>query len=641
MATMLRFALRALSLGLSATLLVPLAAQTAPFAGHWEACALRSGLHTNPSPVEGVVWRDFVVASPGTPWVRLYFARATLPAGSFLRMVSLRDGDVMTMQQQHLEEWTYSSAYFNGNAVLVELVAGPNTAGNEVEIVKVMAGDPPTATQDPESICGANDSRAPSLDARVGRISPSGCTGWIINVPANGVDKCHLSAGHCAVAGQVLQFNVPGSAANCGLNHPPASRQFAIDLAGSRSANLGVGNDWWVFRCFRNPTTGLTTFQTQGQAFTLANAMPALNTTVRVTGYGLDGTDGNNAGGANASCRCTAANNTGRRNQTQQTDTGPVTGLPANAVNHQVDTCGGNSGSPVFLTSNGQAIAIHTHGGCGNPVAGTANSGTRITHANLQAAIAVVCDPQCRSDDCVAAVPLYVGLNGIFSNRGANQSPPAWTCGAGTIKDCWYVYTATCTGPVTFHTCTANRVLDTVMRIHQGQCGGPLLGCNDDACGLGSRLTVNLTQGQRYFIAVGGYNGAEGDYEISVEVGQGAGNIVPNQLGCGATAITVTGVPRIGGTLVTNVYHTSSHSSGGDPLPFIGLGFGPDRQFCGCTVFGNWQAQIFGSTHTLMVPCNASYIGVQVKIQGAFLNGIGGCSDPPVSFTNGVTVTIG
>jgi hypothetical protein len=374
--------LRAAAVAASCFVSCSLVAQTAPSAEHWEYLRLHSGVHANPSSVEGVVWRDFVIASPGSPWVRLYFADVALEKGSYLRMVSLRDGSLQTMEMRHVKEWSDSSAYFNGNVVMVELVAGPNTTRNEVGIKKVLVGDIGVVTTD--TICGTQDNRTPSTHAAVGRINTIGCTGWIIDVTDGSGGRLHLSAGHCVASGQVLQFAVPASNTNCSLVHPPASKQFAIDTATSMSVNGGTGNDYWVFRCFANSTTGRTTFQEQASAFTLATSLPAVGTTLRNYGFGLDGTPTNNATGS--SCSCSSPN--GARNQTQQTHTGSFSSLSGNSLRHTIDTCGGNSGSVLLNNATGAAVAIHTHGGCSS--GGGSNSGTAITHSGLQSAIAAM-----------------------------------------------------------------------------------------------------------------------------------------------------------------------------------------------------------------------------------------------------------
>ncbi|MBM4062139.1 MAG: trypsin-like serine protease, partial [Planctomycetes bacterium] len=402
---------RSLPLPVLLAALLPLAtalpAQMSPPPSHLEYVQVASGPRANPTPIEVVVWQDFVSLPQGIPWLRLHYRKATLDQGSYLRVVALRDGEVMTQHQEHVLQWNSTSAYFNGNAVLVQLVAGPHTAGNEVEITEVLAGDPAPDVL-PETICGSTDDRVPSSDPRAGRLS-NGCTGWIIESSGGGTEKLHLSAGHCYSASGVLQFAVPASNANCSLVQPPVSKQFAVDSASSLYVNGGVGNDYWVYRCFPNSTTGLTSFQEQGAAFTLATTMPAINATVRNTGYGVDGTNTNNAP-ASSSCSCSSSAGTGTRTQTQQTNTGPLVGNSGTTIRHQADTCGGNSGSPLIDEASGLAIGIHTHGGC-STTAGSSNAGTQVTHPGLQAAIASLC-PTCAAHtaygtSCASARTFY------------------------------------------------------------------------------------------------------------------------------------------------------------------------------------------------------------------------------------------
>ncbi|MBK8096205.1 MAG: hypothetical protein IPK26_03815 [Planctomycetes bacterium] len=494
----------------------PLDAQQSAPPSHWEHVQVRSGVHQNPTPVEGVVWRHLVTTPAGTPWLRLYYSNVFLDKGSYLRIVSLLDGDFMTQRQEHIAQWDSSSCFFNGNAVMIELVAGPNTQKNFVEIDKVMAGDINPVTPLPETICGTTDDRSPSSDARTGRIDPIGCTGWIIDMPGSGLDKCHLSAGHCRATGQVLEFAVPASGANCALAHPPAAKQFAINTATSQFVNGGVGNDYWVFRCFANSTTGRTTFEEQGAAWQLSPVIPAATTLLRNFGYGLDGTNVTGAGGGNTpNCFCTPGNGTGTRNQTQQSHTGPLNSATGTALNYGFDTCGGNSGGPVQDAASGLAIGIHTHAGC-NATPGTGNNGTQITHAGLQAAIAAVCAGGGHAnDECAGAVTVTATTNGPFDNRNASFSAPVFPCGFNVGNDCWFRL-STCAGTYTISTCTTTRNFDTAIEVFSGSCGAlTSVGCNDDACSLGSSLTVTLTAGT-HLIRVGGYNGQAGDFDLVI-----------------------------------------------------------------------------------------------------------------------------
>jgi hypothetical protein len=738
-------------------------AQAAPLQGQLEPVAIASGSHGNPTPVEGVVWQGLVMAPRPAPWIRVYFQDVELGEGSYLRIASLRDGDVQRLDRKSLAQWDNSTAYFNGNSVLVELVAGPNTAKNLVNVGSILVGDQAADVPPQETICFTTDNRVPSTDPRAGRIVGIGCSGWIINTPVatNSNERLHLSAGHCFATGQVLQFNVPASSTTCSLVMPSANFQFAIDSAGSLSANTGIGNDYWVFRCFPNSNTGLTTFQAMGQAFNLATTMPAANTTLVNWGYGVDGTPVND--GATASS-CSCASGSGARNQTQQTHTGPLTSVSGTRVNHQVDTCGGNSGSVIAINSTGVAIAIHTNAGCTST--GGSNSATAVTNAALQAAIAslasgtgpvapandncanaivltagtsaayttvgatagsafacaasasndvwfrydalatgahtfatcstttnfdtvlelfsgacgslvsVACNddtcstgstitatltagqsyllhvggfsaavgafdvqvtaPAVARDECATATAITLGTSTVFNNTGATTSAtPAWTCATGG-NDLWFTFTANCTAPTTFSTCTAARTIDTVMSVYSGTCAAlTLLGCNDDSCAFGSQVTANLVSGQTYYVRVGGFSNAVGNFQIVAQCGTGAGSMATTATRCGPANLTVTGSPSIFGTLNCSV-------TGATGLPFVGYGFNlTTTPFCGCTIGHNWEGSFFGGAVNLTIPCDPFFIGLQFGLQGLDLGGTGGCASPQLTVTDTVIVTIG
>jgi hypothetical protein len=184
---------------LAAAIAVAAPAQMQEPPSHVEPVNLQSGPRDNPSPVEGLVWSDFVILPQGTPWLRLRFLGAHLGKGSWLRITSVLDGAFMTMRQEHLAQWGNTSAYFNGNAVMIELYAGPGTTGNHVDVLEAIAGDVDPSVLEPDTICGQTDDRVPSSDPRVGRLS-MGCSGWLINVPAAGNNKLHLAAGHCVAS---------------------------------------------------------------------------------------------------------------------------------------------------------------------------------------------------------------------------------------------------------------------------------------------------------------------------------------------------------------------------------------------------------------------------------------------------------
>ncbi len=356
----------------AAAVTCPAPAQTAPLAQHVVAIALDSGPVTNATAARGAVY-SAVARAPGAPWLRLLFAEASLgaapPGGKPTQLVltSLRDGAVQHLDVTALAQWRLTSAYFNGDAVRLEIVADPGAAASRLVMREAIAG---IDTRDGgggggiASICGPTDDRTLSSDPRAGRALPVGCTAWLIDDAQN----CFLTAGHCSGTSlDTVEFNVPLSDGAGNIVHPGPDDQYAVDNASIQSINGGIGNDWGYFGCFPNTQTGLTAGVAQGQTYVLAAAAPPNSgQSIRITGYGVDSSPA-------------------QWNQVQQTEAGPYMAQSGTTVQYQTDTEGGNSGSAVQDESTGLAIGIHTHGGCS--AGGGQNSGTAIHHGGLQAAL--------------------------------------------------------------------------------------------------------------------------------------------------------------------------------------------------------------------------------------------------------------
>ncbi len=304
------------------------------------------------------------------PWLRLAFDRAELSGdaandnASRLRITSVRDGGVQWLTSENVEQWYHTSAYFNGDAVMVEVIASPGTGASRLVMTKVTAGLAPFSDR---TICGATDDRALSFDDRNARHSV-GCSSWLIN----DMNTMFLTAGHCGTAGgHVMSFQVPLSTGSGGLVNPPPQHQYAVDGASSQLNNNGVGQDWGYFGVNVNSNTGLTPYQAYGMRFTLATSIPAVaGSNIRITGYGT-----------------TEAPVSPTWNQVQKTHLGPMKSKSGTAVGYFTDTTGGNSGSVVIHENTGTAIGIHTHGGCTTSTS-SFNNGTQITYPPLQAALA-------------------------------------------------------------------------------------------------------------------------------------------------------------------------------------------------------------------------------------------------------------
>jgi len=326
------------------------------------------------------------VQKQGIPWIRLMFGDAALSNNSCIIIKSLKDGGLQRLNSSSLTQWNNTSAFFNGDAVEIQLDVAAQDSGVFFEVNKIMVGGY-NDLQGVTSICGSTDDRTPSTNRAVGRIVPGGCTGWIVS---SGV---HVTAGHCArTDSQVLEFNVPSSLKDGTIQHPPPQDQYSINQATWNYSNNGVGDDWAVFAVQNNDSTNLQPIQAQQASFAVVQDSSARQ--LRVTGYGVDGPSPNygNGGSRNSD------------NQTPQTHVGPKVGSQGTTLNYEVDTQPGNSGSPVIDDSLGTAVGVHTNGGCTS--GGGYNSGTSAYNSSFWNAVHPAQPPCTISGNIVA--DLYV-----------------------------------------------------------------------------------------------------------------------------------------------------------------------------------------------------------------------------------------
>ena len=137
-----------IALALCAALLATGAgAQTASLDRVRVPVAVSSGELRNATHVRGPIFRQ-EVRVPGAAWIRLTFDDVVLgraPVGgqeTVIRITSLADGAVQTLDAVALGQWRETSAYFNGEAVSVELIADAATGPSRLAIPSVMAGLP-------------------------------------------------------------------------------------------------------------------------------------------------------------------------------------------------------------------------------------------------------------------------------------------------------------------------------------------------------------------------------------------------------------------------------------------------------------------------------------------------------------------
>ncbi len=350
---------------------------------------------------------SFPVFVDSATWLQLKFAKVDLSGdpeagtGSFLRITSMEDTAEQRQNAIHVEQWRNASAFFNGDGILVEVLSYPNTGKNRVVLEMVTAGIEFTD----KSQCGSQDNRVLSSDVRVARAMSGGCTAWIINDACG----CLLTAGHCRSSTSYVEFNVPLSTSGGSIRHPGPEDQYSLDNSSVQYTYGDIGNDWCYFGVHPNSNTGLTPFEAQGDAFDLTTP-PSYSSgqQIRITGHGVDYDDPTH-------------------NQVQQTHSGPRMNPGSGTIlEYQVDTEGGNSGSPVIFESTGQGIGIHTHGGCNPPYSG--NYGTGANNSGLQYALANprgVCDCGVEADffgtPTTGNVPLTVNFTDLTTG-----GPTSW-----------------------------------------------------------------------------------------------------------------------------------------------------------------------------------------------------------------------
>jgi Trypsin len=345
------------------------AGQSVPIVGYhvntnvgWSTIANGTAAPITSSPI--------VLTQGSSPWMKLWFANVDLGTASRLRITGAQDEVVQELDAAALAAWSSTSAYFNGDTVIVELIVAPNDAASAF-VSGYDAGFFAPVGED--TICGTSDDRVPSTERRVGRLLNSSmnalCSGGLVST-----NSCYLTAGHCVSSGSVftVEFNCPPSAAGGSIVHPGPQDQYPVNYGTLAFLNGGIGDDWCIARLNNNTNTGLPASLVQGH-YALATALPPVGTVTRITGFGSA---------------------SGVLNLANKTHTGPLVtagGGDGTTVQYQVDTTGGNSGSSVVRESNQTVFGVHTHGGCTS--SGGQNSGTSIMHPGPQAHYAAICTP--------------------------------------------------------------------------------------------------------------------------------------------------------------------------------------------------------------------------------------------------------
>jgi len=127
------------------------------------------------------------------------------------------------------------------------------------------------------------------------------------------------------------------------------------------------------------------------------------------------------------------------------------------------------------------------------------------------------------NDDCANATAVPSGTT-PFSNLNATTDGPDEPAACDFFgythieSDVWFRYTAPCSGTVTVSLCGSS--YDTKLAIYGTNCPagpGAVIVCNDDFCPIQSEVSFAASGGQQYLIRIGGFEGAQGTGNMTIE----------------------------------------------------------------------------------------------------------------------------
>ncbi|MFT4702347.1 MAG: cysteine-rich repeat protein [Bradymonadia bacterium] len=128
------------------------------------------------------------------------------------------------------------------------------------------------------------------------------------------------------------------------------------------------------------------------------------------------------------------------------------------------------------------------------------------------------CNALCAFDGCLLTATLDFAIGSFVGDSCEFGFEDAPNCGDGEDGAAFPIaFTAPTAGTYTFTTDSDLTDFDTVLTLSES-CGGSQIDCNDDTVGRRSELQATLIDNQTVFLAVSGYEGDCGDFELLVTV---------------------------------------------------------------------------------------------------------------------------
>jgi hypothetical protein len=120
------------------------------------------------------------------------------------------------------------------------------------------------------------------------------------------------------------------------------------------------------------------------------------------------------------------------------------------------------------------------------------------------------------NDECQDALEVDVDQTYYGSNFGATGDDIT-SCAFNDVIDVWYCFRPPSAGQYTIT--AGSDEIDTTLAVFDA-CGGNQLDCNDDYyLTTDSQIVLDMIKGKKYYIRVAGFDGQEGNYELTVTAG--------------------------------------------------------------------------------------------------------------------------
>jgi hypothetical protein len=219
---------------------------------------------------------------------------------------------------------------------------------------------------------------------------------------------------------------------------------------------------------------------------------------------------------------------------------------------------------------------------------------------------------------CAAAVPIAGTGSFPFDTFCATTDglTPTSNCGSQIYNDVWFAWTPAAAGAYIIDTCATSPAFNTILALYPAGSACPpgpaTLACNDNSCGLLSRLSISgVAAGQTYLVRVGtsapSITGGPGVLTITPVAATGrccapGSCSITTQSACAAMG----GV--YGGDNTDCSYAPDAGCSGFEDIASTGTDSGVHCDDCGASVPIGFTFNFYGVGHTTVNACSNGYL---------------------------------